>query len=115
MIQTQNNRRYWIALAVTAASAAVSATFSIIAVLDTGASALSLYAAARSFALVIAMIVIVVTRSREGLLVLAVVMTVVQALDGFIGLTLGDLAKTAGPFVFAILTGAVASALVRRR
>lgn len=43
------------------------------------------------------------TRSRSALLTLAAVMSVVQVLDGVIGILADSPAKTYGPFFFAIL------------
>jgi hypothetical protein len=46
---------------------------------------------------------------------MAFTMTLVQLFDGIIGIFMKDPAKTYGPFVLAIMTGASAVILLRRK
>jgi hypothetical protein len=86
---------------VTAASAAVSAGFSIHAVLHSD-DVTAKYALARSIAIAIVALGLLRLRSREALLALAGVMGLVQAFDAVIGGLQHDLGKTIGPAFFAI-------------
>jgi hypothetical protein len=97
-------RRFWTCAIITTISALVSATFSVVALLTpSGNDSLARYAASRSIALLIAVLFCLGVRLREGIAVLALVMSLVQGFDGIIGILANDPAKTYGPFVFALV------------
>lgn len=89
---------------MTLLSALVSAGFSLQALFTAESSgSLAQYAASRSVALLIGVAYALMTRSRGSVIVLAAVMSIVQALDGVIGILAHDPAKIYGPFLFAVL------------
>jgi hypothetical protein len=95
--------RFWICATITGVNALVSAGFSVIGLIGPAAGdTFARYAASRSIALLIAVLCCMALRSRKGIAALALVMTLVQALDGIIGALAHDPAKTYGPFVFAV-------------
>jgi len=97
---------------ITAVSALVSASFSIIGLIGpSGHDAFARYAASRSIALFIA--VCMGLRSRKGIAALALVMTLVQGFDGIIGALAHDPEKTYGPFVLALANVAAIAWLLR--
>ena len=112
--QTPSTRVWQLCLLVTAISSLVSLGFAIEAFANRpdGATAEG-YALARSVALVLAVVVAAWLRSRAGLLVAAVAMIVVQALDGFVGLVDGNIILVLGPWFTAVLNTVVAVPLVR--
>jgi hypothetical protein len=61
------------------------------------------YAASRSVALLLTVVIAICVRSRMTLAVLGIAMTIVQAFDGVIGVLAHDPSKTYGPFAFAVL------------
>jgi hypothetical protein len=93
---------YWLALALTAVSALVSLGFSLAALRTRNFYAE--YAAGRSIALVVAVVVAFFVGSQTLVFVLALVMTVVQALDAVVGARQRDVMKTVGPAVLAVVT-----------
>ncbi|ROS75299.1 hypothetical protein [Cellulomonas sp. PhB143] len=96
---------FWVAAAVTLVSAFVSLGYSVAGVIADGASdEYALYAASRSVALAAAAIAVLTARSTRVLLVVGGAMTIVQAFDGLIGLTIDDTVKTVGPFAAAVVT-----------
>ena len=90
---------------ITAISAIVSLGFSIAAVLaKTGdARTMALYACARGVALAFATAPPLLTGSTPWLLAVACTMTIVQACDAAIGVTIRDRMKTLGPAGLALL------------
>jgi hypothetical protein len=105
---------FWICYAVTVISAGVSVTFAVLAVIDGGLEATNaLYAASRSIALVVLVLVAPLFRSDDALLALAAAMTVVQGIDTFVGAVQGDVAKTVGPAVLCLVTIVAATFLAR--
>ncbi len=89
---------------MTLLSAGVSAGFSLVGLFGpSGRDTFARYAASRSIALLLAVLIAICVRSRMVLAVLAIAMTVVQALDGVIGTLAHDPSKTYGPFAFAVL------------
>jgi len=106
--------RFWLCAAIATASALVSAGFSIAGVIrPSGADIFAQYAASRSIALVIAALLCMAFRTRNGIAALALVMTLVQVFDGLIGALAHDAAKTYGPFVFAFANAAALAWLLR--
>ena len=100
--------------ALTLLSALVSAGFSLAALFAGGhADVYAQYAASRSVALPLGVVVAMAMRCRQSLGILALVMTAVQLMDGVIGVLAHDPAKTYGPFVFALATAGAAFALRR--
>ncbi|GAA1526262.1 hypothetical protein GCM10009761_30300 [Agromyces terreus] len=107
---------FWICYAVTVISAVVSIAFAIAAVVDGGVAADNadaLYAASRSTALVVLVLVAPLFRSDAALLALAVAMTIVQGIDAFVGAVQGDLGKALGPAVLCLATIIAATFLAR--
>jgi len=96
-------RRFWTCTIITTISALVSAGFSVVGLLAPSSSdSFARYAASRSIALLIAVLFCLGVRSREGIVALALVMSLVQGFDGVIGILAHDPVKTYGPFVFAL-------------
>lgn len=108
-------RQFWICTVMTLASACVSAGFSVAGVLGPSADGFALYAASRSVALLLTVLVAMGFRSAMGMALLGIAMTAVQSLDGVIGVLAHDPFKTYGPFVFALLNALAAWRLVRWR
>lgn len=109
-------RAYWTCYAATAASAVVSLGYSVAATRPGGLTASDpLYATSRSAAL--ATFALSAPRWRTGgvLLAAAATMTLVQALDAVIGLTVDDPVKIAGPAATAALTAITALLYARSR
>jgi len=73
----------------------------------------AMYAAARSFPLLAAVVWNVVVRSRQRLGALAVVMALVQACDAVVGVVISEPSKVIGPAVLAVTTLACARVLLR--
>ena len=93
---------------MTLLSAGVSAGFSLVGLFGPGGGDnFARYAASRSIALLVAVVIAICVRSRMALAVLGIAMTVVQACDGVIGALAHDPSKTYGPFAFAVLNALV--------
>ena len=108
------SRLFWLCGLVTIASAFTSAGFSIAALSSTGdAHVNAMYAASRSLSLAFASVVVVLARSRTGLLTVAFVMALVQAMDAVLGEIDHQPLKTLGPAFLALVTVAVLIALWR--
>ena len=106
------SRLFWLCGLVTIASASTSAGFSIAALSSAGdAHVNAMYAASRSLSLALASVVVVLARSRTGLLTVAFVMAFVQAVDAVIGAIDHQPLKTVGPAFLALVTVAVLIAL----
>jgi hypothetical protein len=106
------SRLFWLCGLVTIASAFTSAGFSIAALSSSGdAHVNAMYAASRSLSLALASVVVVLARSRTGLLTVAFVMAFVQAADAVIGAIDHQPLKTVGPAFLALVTVAVLIAL----
>jgi hypothetical protein len=89
---------------ITTISALVSAGFSVVGLLvPSSGDSFARYAASRSIALLIAVLFCLGFRLREGIVALALVMSLVQAFDGIIGILAHDPMKTYGPFIFALV------------
>ncbi len=90
---------------MTILSAFVSAGFSLHAVVSTTGQSKTnaLYAAARSLAIAATSIVPLLNHSQSWLLAIAVVMTIVQAIDAGIGALNREPVKTYGPAAFFVL------------
>jgi hypothetical protein len=84
-------------------SAIVSVTFSLLALHIGGGHEYALYAASRSVAMPLAVLYAIIQRSRGGIAALSITMTLVQLVDGFIGLRLHDPSRTYGPMAFAAI------------
>ena len=89
---------------MTLLSAGVSAGFSAAGLLGPGKDdSFARYAASRSVALLLAVLIAIGIRSRMAIAFLGIAMTVMQAFDGVIGALAHDPSKTYGPFAFAVL------------
>ena len=99
---------------MTLLSAGVSAGFSLTGLFGSGHSdAFARYAASRSVALLLTVLIAICLRSRTATAFLGIAMTVVQAFDGVIGALAHDPWKTYGPFVFAVLNALAVGWLLR--
>jgi hypothetical protein len=96
-------KAYWCCAAFTLLSALVSATFSLLSLRMAGGHEYALYAASRSIALPVAVLCALARRSRGGMAALALAMTLIQLLDGFIGFHLQDPSRSYGPIGFAAI------------
>jgi hypothetical protein len=116
-MKTSNSSRraYWICAGFTLFSALVSVTFSFLALRMSAGHEYALYAASRSVALPLAALCAMMYRSRGGITALAFVMTLVQLMDGFIGLNLHDPSRTYGPIAFAAINFALLMWMHRTR
>ncbi len=107
---------FWFCYGIASLSALISTFYSLSALVGEGAGDVyALYAASRSVALVLTVLSVAIFRSKPVLIVLALVMTVVQGLDAFIGLATQDVLKTVGPAGLAIITIIAIVALTRSR
>ena len=107
-------KRFWGCALMTLLSAGVSAGFSLAGLLGPGSDdSFARYAASRSIALLLTVLVAIRVRSRIAIAFLGIVMTVVQALDGVIGALAHDPSKTYGPFAFAVLSALAVGWLLR--
>ena len=108
------SRLFWLCGLATIASAFTSAGFSIAALSSAGdAHVNAMYAASRSLSLALASVVVVLARSRTGLLTMAFIMALVQAVDAVIGAIDHQPLKTVGPAFLALVTVAILIALWR--
>ena len=99
---------------MTLLSACVSAGFALVVLFGPGSSdSFARYAASRSVALLLTVVIAICVRSRMALAVLGIAMTVVQALDGVVGALANDPPKTYGPFAFAALNALAVIWLLR--
>jgi len=106
--------RFWGCALMTLLSAGVSAGFSLAGLLGSSNGAtFARYAASRSVALLVTVLIAVGVRSRTGIAFLGIAMTSVQAFDGVIGALAHDPSKTYGPFAFAILNAVAVAWLLR--
>ena len=108
------SRLFWLCALVTTGSAFTSVGFSVAALSSSGdAQVNAMYAASRSLSLALASVVVVLARSRTGLLTVAFVTALVQAGDAVIGAIDHQPIKTLGPAFLALVTVAVLIALWR--
>ena len=108
--------RFWSCALVTFLSAGVSAGFSLAGLLGPGRDdSFARYAASRSVALLVTVLIAIGSRSRMAIAFLGIAMTVVQAFDTVIGALAHDPLKTYGPFVFAVLNALAVAWLLRER
>jgi hypothetical protein len=107
-------KRFWSCALMTLLSAAVSAGFSLNGLFGSGHSdAFARYAASRSVALLLTVLIAICVRSYSGIMFLGITTTVMQAFDGVIGALAHDPAKTYGPFAFAVLNALAVAWLLR--
>jgi hypothetical protein len=108
-------RRFWICALLTLLSAGVSAGFSLDGLFGSGSSdSFARYAASRSVALLLTVLIAIGIRSRMAIAFLGIAMAIVQAFDGIIGALAHDPSKTYGPFAFAVLNALAVGLLLRR-
>lgn len=99
---------------MTLVSAGVSAGFSLNGLFGSGrGDSFARYAASRSIALLLTVLIAIIVRSRMAIAFLGIAMTVVQAFDGVIGALAHDPSKTYGPFAFTILNALAVGWLLR--
>jgi len=101
---------------MTLLSAGVSAGFSLAGLLGPSSDDIfARYAASRSVALLLTILIAIGVRSRVAITFLGIAMTVVQALDGVIGALAHDPSKTYGPFALAVLNALAVGWLLREQ
>ena len=109
-------KRFWSCALVTLLSAGVSAGFSLAGLLGPGRdNSFARYAASRSVALLVTVLIAIGIRSRRAIAFLGIAMTVVQAFDGVIGALAHDPSKTYGPFAFAVINAVTVRWLLREQ
>jgi hypothetical protein len=109
-------KRFWRCALMTLLSAGVSAGFSLAGLFGPGKDdSFARYAASRSVALLLTVLVAIGVRSRMAIAFLGITMTVVQAFDGVIGALAHDPSKTYGPFAFAVLNALAVGWLLREQ
>ena len=107
-------RAFWICATVTAISAIVSASFSVAWLLGAGIhDTFALYAASRSIAIPLVVLIFMGFRSRGGMVAMALTMSLVQLFDAVVGVLSHDASKTYGP-LFLSLIGFVSVAFLLR-
>jgi hypothetical protein len=107
---------FWSCALVTLLSAGVSAGFSLAGLVGPGSDdGFARYAASRSVALLLTVLIATGVRSRMAIAFLGIAMTVVQAFDGVIGALAHDPSKTYGPFAFAVLNALAVGWLLREQ
>ena len=100
-----DTKSFWTCAIITAASAFVSASFSIAGLIGMSIfNTFAWYAASRSIALPLAVVAVIVGRSRAGLMAMSLTMVLVQAFDTAIGFNLHDPSKTYGPLMLSLTT-----------
>jgi hypothetical protein len=107
-------KRFWSCALVTLLSAGVSTGFSLAGLVGPGSEdSFAKYAASRSVALMLTVLIAIGVRSRMAIAFLGIAMTVVQAFDGVIGALAHNPSKTFGPFAFAVLNALAVGWLLR--
>ncbi|HXO60666.1 MAG TPA: hypothetical protein VN850_02545 [Candidatus Acidoferrales bacterium] len=107
-------RAFWICATITAISATVSASFSVAGLLGAGIhDRFAQYAASRSIAILLVVLILLGFRSRIGIAAMALTMSLVQLFDAVIGVLSHDASKTYGP-LFLALIGFVSVAFLLR-
>src|SRR5580704_9735292 len=97
-------KRFWTCALMTLLNSAISAGFSLVFMLGQGRGDIfARYAAARSIALLLAILIAIGVRSRDAITFLGIAMTAVQLFDSVIGALEHDLQKTFGPLSLAAL------------
>jgi hypothetical protein len=95
-------------------SAGVSTGFSLAALLGPGSDdSFARYAASRSVALLLTVLIAIGVRSRMAIAFLGIAMLIVQGFDGVIGVLAHDPSKTYGPLAFAVLNALAVGWLLR--
>jgi hypothetical protein len=107
-------KSFWGCAVITLVSAGVSAGFSIEGLLGAGSSdSFARYAASRSVALLLTILIAIGVRSRMAIVFLGITMTAVQAFDGVIGALAHVSFEEYGPFALAVLNALVVIWLLR--
>jgi hypothetical protein len=110
------SKRFWSCALMTLANAGVSAGFSLEGLFGPGNDdRFARYAASRSVALLLTVLIAICLRSLVAIAFLGIAMTIVQAFDGVIGAFAHDPSKTYGPFAFAVLNALAVGWLLRRQ
>jgi hypothetical protein len=101
---------------MTLLSAGVSAGFSLAGLLGPGKDDdFAWYAASRSVAMLLSVLIALGVRSRMAIAFLGIAMAAVQGFDGVIGALAHNPSKTYGPFAFAVLNALAVGWLLRKQ
>jgi hypothetical protein len=107
-------RAFWICAVIAAISAMVSASFSVAGLLGQGIhDTFAMYAASRSLAIPLVVLIFLGFRSRGGIAAMGLTMSLIQSFDAVIGVLSHDASKTYGP-LFLALIGFVSVAFLLR-
>ena len=97
-------RAFWVCATITAISGIVSASFSVAFLPGPGIhDTFAMYAASRSLAIPLVVLIFLGFRSRGGIAAMALTMSLVQLFDWVIGVILHDASKTYGPLFLALI------------
>ncbi|HEV8066247.1 MAG TPA: hypothetical protein VGP76_00830 [Planctomycetaceae bacterium] len=108
-------KQFWACALMTLLNSGVSAGFSLVFMLGQGRGDIfARYAAARSIALLLAVVIAIYVRSRDAIMFLGIAMTAVQLFDGVIGALNHDLQEMFGPLVLAVLNAFAVVWLLRQ-
>jgi hypothetical protein len=106
--------QFWTCAIVTLLSAGISAGFSLAGLAGPDrADRYARYAASRSIALLLAVLIAVAVHATLAVAFLGITMTIVQAIDGVIGALDRDPGRTYGPFAFSVLNALAVVWLLR--
>src|SRR6267154_3035745 len=109
-------KRFWGCALITLLSVGVNAGFSLAGLLGSGnGDSFARYAASRSVALLITVLIALAVRSHTAIAFLGIAMSSVQAFDRVIGALARDPSNTFGPFAFAVLNALAVAWLLRGR
>jgi hypothetical protein len=110
----KTTRAFWICATITTISATVSASFSVAGLFGAGLhDPFARYAASRSIAIPLVVLIFLGFRSREAIAAMSLTMSLVQLLDAVVGAISHDPSKTYGP-LFLALIGFVSVAFLLR-
>jgi hypothetical protein len=99
-------KQFWICAVVTLVSACISAGFAFVGLLGNSVTdRFAQYAASRSIALLLTVVIALGLRSTMCVALLGIAMTAVQLFDGIIGVLDHDPFKAYGPLAFSVLNG----------
>jgi hypothetical protein len=104
--------QFWTCAIITLLSAGISAGFSLAGLADRSDRS-ARYAASRSIALLLAVLIAIAVHATLAVAFLGIAMTIVQAVDGVIGALDRDPGRTYGPFALSVLNALAVVWLLR--